>query len=1284
MHTRTSHACRILLTCLVLVCSVGYASAWNTGPGDSPTDANIDHDAGQQYHRSPHVYIFEHAIEILRNDGNDNWANLAEAHMQDLADGARYADHCMGRGYIRVQLEVLWGLWSENLYEESYPLAGREHYYNPDRAGSGSEGLDLSDISGWASFLDGFVKFLSSYVLRDYTLGAVDLDIDFSPALQGHYASAAGLSQQKYDLALAAWRQGQSNYQRGSLGTAFFNLGWSCHFVQDQAVPNHTHDSYMSNHQEYEDFADGRGGQAGIHATNGGQYQYGARAYDFCAGCAGLGHPSNLFSAVKSGGSQWPGVLQVSLPAAERYTAGLIAKFMTELQIPPKTPPATFITASSNAPSGDLLPGAYIFYRRDGETKWNLIRSDANGSFSLNCPPNVKFWVRPAMPGYNFWGSTTLASDDVLQNQCPIPYTQHPGVFSGTLGRIVLQRQPGPQMMMPNLGGPAMNMKTILQTAPEHIGGQLQMAGTGPNVLQAGTQLPLSGTQVEQHLEDDIRAAALDVKVTSHILGVPNSGTGLPTSARVDLQVYELMSIMTGQVITSGPALTQAIDANRAKLIQVASSPMQQAAVQQVGAGQFMQQVGGQVQPVGQGQQATVQGQQPVGQGQQATGQAILDPKMMTAWQNVRTRLDTKQVMCGDNQQRQVFVIPSHDGSHFGGHKLLQNGVIPVPTLQGCQVTVTPVSGYGYLGFSTQPITIQTDASGKASFTVNAGSHAGKLRLKIAVNNPNINFLQPVHYTEFMIHPALTGSDPAQVTPPMLMQTIQPIQATPLGGGQQVVQMVTTPQTVQRVRIRYDGSRLVGLARENALALGAQVPTTMAQAPTGQQMQQVQPIQQQPGMQQVQPIQQQPGMQQAQPVQQQPGMQQAQPVQQQPGMQPMAPIQPTGGAVLTESFDGQSQNWELAEGATISGGALTFNQPGMAFWLTPPVAQPLLRFKYRPGQGAGTVGFCVSGEPPNSGEYDLLMMPGEMGLMRQQGNQRSELGGAMAQMQQGWNDMAITMSGNTIQVYVNGQQVITAQDPVPLAAGIVRLGSHEGGGTAFDDLQLSGSGTAPPMAGGQQPTQPQAPTDDERPPQMAPVQGEQVVQTPPIMGEQPGGQQMPGMPQQPLATGAGISENFDAGQPQGWEMPPSASVQNGALTFNGSGYAYFSVGTMQNFRLSFRYMPGNGMASVVMCAGGDAQNAANYTLMMPPDQMGFDFNSGGQCQPLAGGPMQWQQGQWHTVVVQVSNGQAQVSVNGQVVRNATVPRVLQGGRFGVGMLEGSGAAFDDINLTPLN
>jgi hypothetical protein len=92
---------------------------------------------------------------MLRRDGYSNWADVAMANEGDLVAGLAHADNYLGRIVGRVQLEVLFGLFSVDLYERDIAgLAGCYHYYCPETG----KGLNASVKAYLLTFLDWFFR----------------------------------------------------------------------------------------------------------------------------------------------------------------------------------------------------------------------------------------------------------------------------------------------------------------------------------------------------------------------------------------------------------------------------------------------------------------------------------------------------------------------------------------------------------------------------------------------------------------------------------------------------------------------------------------------------------------------------------------------------------------------------------------------------------------------------------------------------------------------------------------------------------------------------------------------------------------------------------------------------------------------------------------------------------------------------------------------------------------------------------------------------------------------
>jgi hypothetical protein len=92
---------------------------------------------------------------------------------------------------------------------------------------------------------------------------AVGLDVDVVPNFFVQYPDAVSQCQQHFNTAVRTWTDGHVLYlQRSQSQSAFYELGWACHLLQDLAVAQHVNDTSFNGHREYEDFADGKGDPA--------------------------------------------------------------------------------------------------------------------------------------------------------------------------------------------------------------------------------------------------------------------------------------------------------------------------------------------------------------------------------------------------------------------------------------------------------------------------------------------------------------------------------------------------------------------------------------------------------------------------------------------------------------------------------------------------------------------------------------------------------------------------------------------------------------------------------------------------------------------------------------------------------------------------------------------------------------------------------------------------------------------------------------------------------------
>jgi hypothetical protein len=190
------------------------------------------------------------------------------------------------------------------------------------------------------------------------------------------------------------------------------------------------------------------------------------------------------------------------------------------------------------------------------------------------------------------------------------------------------------------------------------------------------------------------------------------------------------------------------------------------------------------------------------------------------------------------------------------------------------------------------------------------------------------------------------------------------------------------------------------------------------------------------------------------------------PAAQQPQGQP--PMQQSAGAVLSENFEGQTANWDFVEGVAVQqvdqGRALICSGPGHAFWhieVTPPFT---LSLRYLHGQGTAELVLAGSGEPPNVSEYRVHLDQSEIEVVRAHGGQAQRIGSAALNLTAGggatgqWHTVTVSVAEGQVHVAVDGQNVLSAQDPSPPPSGFIAFGCIEGGQMGYDDISVTRGG----------------------------------------------------------------------------------------------------------------------------------------------------------------------------------------------------------------------------------
>jgi hypothetical protein len=180
----------------------------------------------------------------------------------------------------------------------------------------------------------------------------------------------------------------------------------------------------------------------------------------------------------------------------------------------------------------------------------------------------------------------------------------------------------------------------------------------------------------------------------------------------------------------------------------------------------------------------------------------------------------------------------------------------------------------------------------------------------------------------------------------------------------------------------------------------------------------------------------------------------------------------------TESFEGgELQGWELGPDVATTDGSLVISPGNFAARLG-DFLDYRLTFKVRvDSEGAFRLVFYARDES----EYALMVFPDEMFLERRQGRQpvqmaiKNEYSLATDQ----WNTVELSVVGGSLQVQIDDQQLLTANDPNPLQPGALVFINIGPGEISIDDVVF-----VPQAVEGREPGPGEAePAGEERPPE---------------------------------------------------------------------------------------------------------------------------------------------------------------------------------------------------------
>lgn len=729
--------------------------------------ADMARPSGYTRHDAAHAYILERAIEILRKDNLQNWADMTASYLSHLTSGSRHADAYKGRILIRLELEVLWGLITAESWEWDLTCAGGcEHYHNCDK----NEGLDLTAWSILADAADYLVKIITLFGPRNWTFGLVDLDVDVIPDIKAHYPSGAHLCQLHYDNAVKAWNLTLKWPQRTYLESAMYELGWACHLIQDLTVAQHLHNMFIGGHADYEDFGDGKGDIERFHAKSAKNvYLHNRKGAASGMSAKQLAlevaknmyyhQPGHLKKAEEGGDGERGQALEVAMKKAEQYTAALLAKFFQQMNIPPRVPPLKGWVRVSG--SGATIPGAYVFYAPVGSTiqieqnltpkekaaltrwdGWNYVRTDKNGHYKIPVQRFTKYWLRAAMPGYSFRGKTSR-NLEFGKKECPVVYRQAAGVYSGGSIDFFLEALPKMVMVQPIKTGNLILAHTLDRST---------LMGRRPQFIAAGVPLTKSGQKISPALSRTLYQGLIKVKSNDGVLGTHQGQTGLPEETVVILRIGKLISIPQAKIVASNNEVIRTIDLVQQHMKKL--KPIPKLAVNK-----------------------------PILQTANLAGMQLMDKSKFLAIK----KFLPKKVIHEPGKGKRTIIRPA---AFFEGRdtafKLMENGLIPVPAREGVVVEVAAETGPGMLDVQGKPIRITTNKDGNCAFKIQAGSHGGTLRFTFrVVKNPEALQIKPSGTVEIMVKPAKKAMDPipeklTRISPWIVPQIIEG--ATILGG----------------------------------------------------------------------------------------------------------------------------------------------------------------------------------------------------------------------------------------------------------------------------------------------------------------------------------------------------------------------------------------------------------------------------------------------------------------------------------------------------------------------
>lgn len=168
----------------------------------------------------------------------------------------------------------------------------------------------------------------------------------------------------------------------------------------------------------------------------------------------------------------------------------------------------------------------------------------------------------------------------------------------------------------------------------------------------------------------------------------------------------------------------------------------------------------------------------------------------------------------------------------------------------------------------------------------------------------------------------------------------------------------------------------------------------------------------------------------------------------------------------------------------------------------------------------------------------------------------------------------------------------------------------------------------------------------------------------------------------PQDEGPILKVGFDSARLEGIELAGAARVAEGQLQLDGPGHGFWFAAHGADYRLGFRYRPGEGVGEIVLSASGEPPRHQQYALRLFGPEMELVRISGGDERHLGAAPAGMEPGAWYRVELELGGGRIRVTVEGRPVLEAVDEQPLPPGTTAFGCLAGGGFAYDDLSFRP--